>query len=372
VRIAYVITRADSVGGATIHVRDLAGAMRDLGHEVLVLVGGTGPVTEQFGAAGVPYHSLRHLRRSINPGRDLLAYRELTAALRDFGPEIVSTHTAKAGWIGRASAAQLRIPVLYTPHGWPLAGRFSAPSAAVYALAEHAAARWNTAVICVSESEKRVALKAGIAGAEHLHVIHNGVRDVPPEFRGSPECDPIRICCVARFEAPKDHATLLVALAALRARAWSLELIGDGPLESRMHRLAERLGIAERVTFRGYQAEPEAALASSQLFVLSTRSEAFPRSVLEAMRAGLPVIASDVGGVAEAVEHRRTGLLVAPQDPGALAAAIDSLLTDPTERRELGHAARRAFERDFRLEQTVAKTFALYRSIMDRAIMSPP
>lgn len=364
-----MITRADSVGGATIHVRDLAAAMRERAHEVLVFVGGAGPVTEQFAAAGVPFQSLEYLRRAINPGRDFFAYRELTAALRKFAPDIVSTHTAKAGWIGRAAAAQLGIPALYTPHGWPVAGRFSPPTAAIYKLAEHAAARWNTAVICVSESEKRVALAAGIADPKHLHVIHNGVREVPPEFRASPECNPVRICCVARFEAPKDHATLLVALAALRARPWSLDLIGDGPAEARLHRLVERLGIAERVSFRGYQAEPEPVLASAQLFVLSTRSEAFPRSVLEAMRAGLPLIASDVGGVAEAVEAGRTGLLVPPQDPQALAAAIDRLLMDVPLRRELGAAARLAFECRFRLEQTVEKTFALYRAIMDRAIM---
>jgi glycosyltransferase involved in cell wall biosynthesis len=369
VRIAYVITRADSVGGATIHVRDLAAAMRQRRHEVLVFVGGIGPVTEQFAAAGVPFHSLRHLRRAINPGRDLFAYRELTAALRDFAPDIVSTHTAKAGWIGRAAAAHLRIPVLYTPHGWPVGGRFPPPTAAIYKLAEHAAARWNTAVVCVSESEKRVALDAGIADPECLHVIHNGVRDVPPEFRAAPACEPAGICSVARFEAPKDHPTLLVGLAALRARPWSLDLIGDGPAEARMRRLAERLGIAERVSFRGYQAEPEPVLASAQLFVLSTRSEAFPRSVLEAMRAGLPVIASNVGGVSEAVEHGRTGLLVPPQDPQALARAIDRLLMDAPLRRDLGAAARLAFECRFRLEQTVEKTLALYRAIMGRAII---
>src|SRR5438105_990756 len=80
-RIAYVITRADAVGGATIHVRDLARAMRDRSHETLVLVGGSGPVTDQLKAAGVPFHSLRHLRRPIHPVRDFLAYRELIEAL---------------------------------------------------------------------------------------------------------------------------------------------------------------------------------------------------------------------------------------------------------------------------------------------------
>src|SRR4051794_21842607 len=145
-RIAYVITRADAVGGATIHVRDLARAMRDHGHDVVVLVGGLGPVTDQLQAAGIPFRSLRHLRRPIDPLRDWLAYRELIAGLRDFRPDLVSTHTAKAGWLGRAAAARLGIPALYTPHGWPIAGRFSPARGALYTVAERAAARWTDAV----------------------------------------------------------------------------------------------------------------------------------------------------------------------------------------------------------------------------------
>ena len=360
-----MVTRADSVGGASIHVRDLAGAMRDRGHDVVVLVGGRGPVTDLFENSGVAFRSLRYLRRSLNPLRDLRAYSELIAVLRELRPDLVSTHTAKAGWIGRAAAAKLGIPSLYTPHGWPAGSRFAGPSAAIFVLAERAASRWGAAVICVSESEKHLALQHRLARADQLYVVHNGVRDVPPEFRASPECDPVRICCTARFAPPKDHATLLVALAALRARVWSLDLIGEGPERSRVRRLAQRLGIAERIRFRGYQPEPEPVLAAAELFVLSTRSEALPRSVLEAMRAGLPVVATDVGGVSEAVEHECSGLLVPSEDVQALAAAIDSLLVDPERRRRFGAAGREAFERQFRLEQTVERTLAVYRAIMD-------
>lgn len=364
-KIAYVITRADAVGGATIHVRDIACAMRERGHEVLVLVGGEGPVTLQFAAADMPFHSLRHLRRSLHPVRDLLALREMTSVLRGFAPHLVSAHTAKAGWLGRAAAARLGLPVIYTPHGLPMEGRFTGAASLVFALAERAASRWSTAVICVSEAEKAVALVNGVASAPQIHVVHNGVRDVPPEFRAAPAYDPVRICSVARFAAPKDHATLLVALAALRSRAWSLDLIGDGPLTIRTQRLSERLGIAERVTFRGYQPDPEPALAAAQLFVLSTRSEALPRSVLEAMRAGLPVVASDVGGMGEAVEHGVSGLLVPPEDAKSLAASLDELLTDPALRGRFGAAGRSAYERGFRLERTVEETLAVYRAIMD-------
>ena len=126
VRILYVVTRADAVGGASIHVRDMAREMIVRGHAVIVLTGGEGPVTDLLQAAGVPYRPLRSLRRSIHPIRDLLAARELAAAVREFEPDLISVHTAKAGWIGRAVAARLGIPAIYTPHGWSIGDRTGA------------------------------------------------------------------------------------------------------------------------------------------------------------------------------------------------------------------------------------------------------
>ncbi len=362
-RIAYVITRGDTVGGATIHVRDLARALLDRGHQPLILAGGSGRATDQFAAAGVPFRSLRHLRRAVNPPRDLLALAELTTALRDFAPDLVSTHTAKAGWLGRAAAHRLGLPALYTPHGWPVAGRFSSVPGRLFTLAERAAARWSDAVVCVCEAEKQVALERCIAPPERLFVIHNGVRDIPPELLACPEREPARLCVVARFERPKDFPTLLRALALLDG-GWTLDLAGEGSLEPEIRRLAAALGIGGRVRFLGYLPDPAALLAQSQIFVLASHSEAFPRTILEAMRAGLPVAATDVGGVGEAVRHRETGLLVPPQNPAALAAALAELRAAPALRRRLADGARARFEECFRLDRTVSHTLSLYSDIV--------
>jgi glycosyltransferase involved in cell wall biosynthesis len=365
-RIAYVITRGDAVGGATIHVRDLASAMRELGHEPLILVGGRGPSTDRFEASGVRVHALRHLRRALHPVEDFLALAEVTRVLRDFAPDLVSTHTAKAGWIGRAAAARLGLPVIHTPHGLPVAGRFSAAAGWLFTLAERAAAPWSDAIVCVSEAERRLGIEKRIAPPDRLSVVYSGVRDIPPEGRACPDREPVRMCSVARFERPKDFATLMTALARLADGEWSLDLVGDGPLEFEIRRLSTGLGIAERVRFLGYQPDPVPVLARSQLFVLSSRSEALPRSILEAMRAGLPVVATDVGGVGEAVGHGATGLLVPPQDAGALAAAIEELRSAPGLRREFGDRARGVFEQRFRLEYTVEKMLALYAGVIGK------
>jgi len=194
VRIAYVITRADAVGGATIHVRDLARSMLERGHEAIVIVGGLGVVTDQFAAAGIPFRSVEFLRRPVQPVRDLRAVREMTAVLRDLQPDLVSTHTAKAGWIGRAAGARLGLPVIYTPHGLSVGDRISARLGAVFTVAERTAARWAQAIICVCDYEKRLALGRRVAAPEQLFVVHNGVHDVPASRRAHPDRSPVRIC----------------------------------------------------------------------------------------------------------------------------------------------------------------------------------
>ncbi len=365
-KIAYLITRADAVGGASIHVRDLARAMLARGHQATVLLGGHGPVAEQLASAGVPYVSLRCLERRIHPLGDLRAGAEIVTALRALGPDLVSTHTAKAGWIGRAAARRLGIPALYTPHGWSIGSRMSPRLGAIFSLAERVAAKWCAAIICVCEDEKRLALSKEVAPAEKLLVVHNGVGDIASELRARPALAPVRICSIARFASPKDHRTLLAALAALRSQPWELDLVGDGPLEAEMRGLASQLGLAGRVRFLGYVADPAPVLAGAQLFVLSSRSEAFPRSVLEALRAGLPVVASAVGGVGEAVTDGVNGLLVPAGNPAPLASALQRLLGDAPLRESMGIAARAAYERRFRLEYMVESTAAIYATLLGR------
>jgi glycosyltransferase involved in cell wall biosynthesis len=366
VKIAYLITRADAVGGASIHVRDLARAMIERGHQATVLLGGHGPVTEQLAAAGVPYVSLRCLARRIHPLGDLRAGAEIVTALRTLAPDLVSTHTAKAGWIGRAAARRLSIPALYTPHGWSIGSRMSPLLGAIFSQAEKVAAQWCAAIICVCEAEKRLALSKRVVAADKLLVVHNGVRDIARELRARPAQAPVRICSIARFAPPKDHRTLLLALATMRSQPWELDLVGTGPLEAEMRDLASELGLAGRVRFLGYVPDPAPVLAGAQLFVLSSRSEAFPRSVLEAQRTGLPVIASAVGGMSEAVTEGVHGLLVPAGNAELLAAALRRLLGDAQLRESMGAEARSAYERRFRLEYMVDSTAAIYDTLLGR------
>lgn len=364
-KIAYVITRSDAVGGASVHVTDLAREFQARGDQVVVLTGGEGPVTEKLRRAGVPFRALEHLQREIDPGKDRRALDELIHALGSERPDVVSTHTAKAGWLGRAAAARLKLPAIYTPHGLPIGDRFGGGvKAALFTWAERYAARWARAIVCVSEAERDLALRKRIASPERLHVIHNGVHDAGPAARARPELDPVRIVSVARLEAPKDHATLFEALDGLVELDWSLDLVGDGPLEPALRREAARFG--ERVRFAGYVPDPAAALAAAQIFVLSSRSEGFPRSILEAMRAGLPVVASDVGGVREAVSDGRSGCLVEPRSALQLREALKSLISDRFLRQQMGAEGHHIYERRFRFDRMADRTAELYRAVSRR------
>jgi len=169
---------------------------------------------------------------------------------------------------------------------------------------------------------------------------------------------------VARFERQKDHATLLQALAGLAHRAWELELIGDGPLRPEAAALTRALGIGDRVHFLGARRDVAERLACQQAFLLISNWEGFPRSILEAMRAGLPVVASDVGGVREAVVDGSTGLLVPRGNPDALRERLDVLLQDPTLRSRFGQAGRARYEERFTFDRMLEQTLAIYRDVI--------
>src|SRR5262245_57033814 len=158
-KIVYLITRSEPFGGAQVHVRDLALAFRQRGHEVNVLVGSEGTFTQDVRAAGIPVTTLRHLVRPLHPRHDPLAFLEVSEALKRLRPSLVATHSSKAGWIGRAAARSLGIPAVFTAHGWAFTEGVPAVSRGTYWMAERLAAPLTTRVITVSEHDRRLAIR---------------------------------------------------------------------------------------------------------------------------------------------------------------------------------------------------------------------
>jgi glycosyltransferase involved in cell wall biosynthesis len=326
--------------------------------EVTVAAQGSGPLRVAAETAGIRYLELRHVRRQIHPWRDALALVELVRLCRQVRPDVVHSHSSKMGVLGRLAAWVARVPVrLLTVHGWSfaaydgLAGRF-------FLWIERLVRPLTTTVVCVAEETRKQGLAAHACDPRRTVVIPNAV-DVQSFCPTSGGSRPAQIVGVGRFAYPKDFTTLLAALARVRAPCHAV-LAGDGPALPAVAAAVQAGGLSERVELLGARADIPELLARSDVFVLSSRSEGFPVSILEAMAAGLPVVATDVGGVAEAVEDGETGFLVPAADSEALARALERLVSDADLRRRLGAAGRARALRLFDVPRHRAAYIELY------------
>jgi glycosyltransferase involved in cell wall biosynthesis len=360
-RLLYLITRAER-GGAQAHLLDLALGMSEK-FEVEVATGEDGFLTDACRKHGIRCHVVGALEREIKPLEDVRALRALLRLMRTVKPDIVHAHTFKAGFLGRFAAKQLKIPCLYTVHMWPfgravpLTWRIAAP------ICERLAARWCDRIISVSELGAHIAAEHRICRRSKMVSILNGIGDHPARARFDhariPSCT-----MVARFTEFKDHALLLRAFARVPGEA-RLKLVGDGHTQNAAVKLAGQLGIRERVEFKGSRGDVPEILAQSDVFVLASKTETLPISILEAMRAGLPVIASDVGGVSEEVVDGETGLLVRAGSVEELSGALTCLLADKTLRLAMGRAGRKRFEKIFQADAMIDRTRALYEEVLE-------
>jgi glycosyltransferase involved in cell wall biosynthesis len=360
-KIAHVLTRGDVLGGAQSHVRELSLELRRLGHEVTVITGAPGIFTDQLRQAEIPWVPVRSLVRPLRPHRDLAAFVQLSRVLRQLKPDLVCAHTAKAGSLGRAAARLHNIPSVFTPHGWSMFDRNSLHGNPLFCGAERLAGRLGTRVINVCEFERQFAQQWRVCPASKLEVVHNGIAETPMNRVRPIDTQPPLIVMVARFASQKDHATLLHALSRLLRMEWRLLLVGEGELEPQVRAQVAALGLNDRIRILPTETNVAHLLMEAQIFVLSTHFEALPISILEAMRAGLPVVATDVGGISESVREGETGLLTRRRDVDGLRDALARLIAEPALRLELGTAGRRLWRAQFTASTMAARTVEVYK-----------
>jgi len=294
---------------------------------------------------------------------DLASVKELRGLIRHVRPDLVHLHSSKAGFIGRIAAKSERVPAIFTAHGWAFSEGTPWKQKLLAIPLEAFASRLGGHIIAVSQYDYRLALRYRIESPHRMSVVHNGIPDSPE--RANPGEDTIpKIVMVARFAPQKDHALLLRALASLGDEPWELEFVGNGPLFKNIKRVADELNLQNRVRFLGARYDVSRILAESHIFVLTSNYEGFPISVLEAMRAGLPVVASDVGGTNEAVDEGRTGYLVPRGDLETLRERLRLLIKDPALRREMGNAGREKYERHFTVDRMLAETSKVYDLVL--------
>ena len=361
-KIAYLITRMDELGGAQVHVRDLALWMKGQGHEVAVLTGSLGKVTDFLSEQGVEIREIPELERAIHPKRDWQAFCHIRQVLKATKPDVLSCHSSKAGLLGRFAAKAAKVPVIFTAHGWAFTDGVPFIQRNIYKILEKIAGFFSDHIITVSEFDRDIALKAHIAAPPKITAIHNGMPARPPVFRSIKD-GPTRLMMVARVGPQKDHETLLRAMKTLMDLSWTLDLIGGGD-DTELRQLASDLHIEDRVLFRGERDDvAELMEKEADLYLLISKWEGFPRSILEAMRSGLPVIASNVGGVSEAIVEGKTGYMVKATSVDNLAHTLRLVIPDKKLQLELGLAARARFDENFAFIAMAQRTMAVYASV---------
>ncbi|MEW6066081.1 MAG: glycosyltransferase family 4 protein [Bacillota bacterium] len=363
-KILYLITQG-ILGGAQTHISHLA---THLGSEfdVHVAVGVKGPLWNKLQSSGIPVYHVPSLVRSISPFKDIKCINEIVGLLKSIKPDLISTHSSKAGILGRLAAHRCGIPAIFTAHGWAFTEGVPEMQRRLYIHVERTAARWSGKIICVSEYDRQLALKHGVGSPEQLITIHNGMPLLPGDYLAKQgEKDPVRLIMVSRFSEQKDHQLLLYALSELRVNHdFVVDLVGDGPLLPQYKELTRKLALDDNVNILGARTDVPELLAKAQVFLLISKWEGFPRSILEAMRAGLPVIASDVGGARESVVDGETGFLVPRGDVYILRDRLATLINQAELRVQMGRKGRDRFLQNFTFQHMLTKTLGVYQEVL--------
>lgn len=383
IRVLRVIARLN-MGGPAKHVGILSGRrMEARGYETLLVHGSLAPGEESLQefaeGEGAELVSLPDLVQPIKPGSDQRALRELSGLVRRFRPDVVHTHTAKGGFVGRAAALTTRPRplIVHTYHGHVLEGYFGRGKTAVYRGLEKAAGHVSDRLIGVSQATVDDLIRLGVAPRDRFRVVPLGLDldpftgiDPAPDLQARRdlgiESDDVLFSFVGRIVPIKRVDLLLEALAIARGNGTrvQLALAGDGEIRTQLEEMSRRLGVGDSVHFLGYRRDLTSIAAASDAVILSSDNEGTPVSLIEASAAARPVVATSVGGVREVVTGE-TGILVPPDDAGALADGIEQLAADPALRAAMGGRAREHAVSRYSAGRLVDDIDSLYRELLD-------
>jgi glycosyltransferase involved in cell wall biosynthesis len=371
------------MGGPAHHVGLLSGLLDQERYETLLLHGevgaGEASLSSTADRLGVKRETVPGLRPELRPLDDLRALVWLVRRIRRYQPDIVHTHTAKAGMLGRLAAVMAGRPrpiIVHTYHGHVLEGYFGPLRNAFYRALERLLARASDALIGVSTATVDDLVRLRIADRSKFRVIPIGL-DLTPfveaaeadgaGFRGEANLDEgeLLLTWVGRLVPIKRVDVLLRAVATARGRGARVRLaiVGDGELRAALEQQASDLGIAENVWFAGYRADMVGVTAASDIAVLSSDNEGTPVSLIEAAAAATPAAATRIGGVADVVTPE-TGLLAPAGDYGQLGDALAELALDADKRGRMGVAARNHVRDRFSVHRLVKDIDGLYRELI--------
>ncbi|MBZ0159109.1 glycosyltransferase family 4 protein [Candidatus Methylomirabilis sp.] len=389
IRVVRVVARL-SIGGPTIHVMGLNAGLDPTRFAQSLATGlenpGEGSMLAEALARGVKPIVVPEIvaEASLKP-RDITALLKLYRLIRQERPHIVHTHTAKAGFLGRLAARLAGVPVIiHTYHGHILHGYYGPLTTGLLRTMERMLARITHCIIAVSEQVKGDLIAYGVAPSGKIRVIPLGLELDPflgcavykGEFRRELDLDDNArlVGIVGRIVPIKNHRLFLQAAALVIASepAARFVIVGDGALRLEMEQQARALGIADRVLFTGWRRDLPRIYADLDVLTVSSNNEGTPVSVIEAMAAGCPVVATRVGGLPDLITDGETGFLVPPSDAQALAAAILRVLRDPETAGRMGRTARASVQQRFTMKRLISDMEQLYIQILtDKGVKAP-
>ncbi|QDS95810.1 2-deoxystreptamine N-acetyl-D-glucosaminyltransferase [Roseimaritima multifibrata] len=382
-RIAHVITRM-IVGGAQENtLLTCHGLLRDYGDDVLLLTGPSlgpeGGLLEQGRVGELPTKELPMLRRAIHPLNDAKALAALKAALRDFKPDVVHTHSAKGGILGRQAAWALKVPaILHTVHGAPFYPYQPAPIRWFYRKCERRAAKQCHRLISVADAMTDLMVEGGVADRSKFTTVYSGM-DVAPFLAADKtreqtrkklgiQPDDIVIGKIARLFHLKGHDDLIHAASRVLAEHPKVKflLVGDGVLREELEKKISSLGLTDRFLLTGLvpPVEIPSLIGAMDALVHTSYREGLARALPQALIAGKPVVSYDVDGAREVVINDETGFLVPAGGIDELARRLIQIAGDPQLRLRLGATGRERFTEPFQAETMTRRLREIYEELL--------
>ena len=385
-RVVHVITRM-IVGGAQENtLYNCLDLIQDFDDDVLLITGpSAGPEGDllaqyqQSGAGQLPIARVDSLRRAIHPWWDYQAARELRRVIRDFAPDVVHTHSAKGGLLGRKVAWSLQVPaVIHSVHGAPFHDYQNTAARWFFQRCERWAARHCHHMICVADAMTDLMVDAGVAPRDKFTTIQSGM-EVEPFLAAAEHRDRVRerlgfadddivIGKIARLFHLKGHDDLVEAAATVVAENPRVRflLVGDGILRDALTERIAQLGLQRHFVFTGLvpPTEVPSLIGAMDMLVHTSLREGLARALPQALLAGRPVISYDIDGAREVTIDGETGSLIPPRDLAALSAAMIRLAADPKRRRRLGEQGRALFTEPFRHRTMTRRIREVYQAVL--------
>jgi glycosyltransferase involved in cell wall biosynthesis len=391
VRVLRLITRLN-IGGPSIQAIALSDRLSARGFTTRLAHGALGAGEGDMRyllPASVDVEYIPSLHREISPASDARAVARVLALIREFRPRIVHTHMAKAGAVGRVAALihnrtsprDARVKVVHTYHGHVLDGYFGGARNALFVGIERLLAHAADRIVAISPAILEELLRGHRIGRPEqyrvvplgfdlaaLAAVDDGARRRAREELGIASGAHV-VSTVGRLTAIKQHHLFLetARLVANHDRDALFLVAGDGELRSRLEQTARDFGIADRTRFLGWRRDLNAVYSATDVFLLTSRNEGTPVALIESLAAGVPGVATDVGGVGDVLAPGAGdafGLVAKDGDADGLALAIDSLLADGACRRAMGDRGRAAMLARYGIDRLVADIDALYRELL--------